>query len=305
MSYEIRHLRYFVAVAEELHFGRASARLHIAQPALSRQIMQLEEILSVALFIRTKRSVRLTDAGKMFLAQARLILKNINAAAESARRVHEGRSGHIKIGFIASVSYTLLPPILRSFSDQYPNVQIDLQLVKNNLHADALKRREIDIGILRSPFIDPLLTTCILVHEPLVAAIPANHKLAGHSNIAIGLLKDEAFVMVPKNLAPFFELIRVFCNRAGFEPRVVQEADEIHTVIGIVSAGIGIALVPSSSQKMQIENVVYRDIIGAPYTEMLLAQRKDDASPIVSAFTKIANEVCLDSVKLLPASPRY
>lgn len=288
MSWELRHLRYFVAVAQELHFGRAAARLHIAQPALSRQIRRLEDLLGATLFHRTKRTVKLSRAGEAFLDRARVLLKHAEDATDLARGVHHGRRGRLTIGFIASASYTVLPAVLRRFRDQFPEVKIDLLQLRNRMQVEALQQDEIDIGILRPPVLHPSLETRLLMREPFVVALPGDHPLAQRTHLRIRHLRNEGFIMVPSAAAPFLEVIRSFCLKAGFEPRVVQEAIEIPTVIGLVSASMGVALVPFSSQRMHTANVVYRTVSGAPRTDTLLAYRHANPPALLLEFVRIA-----------------
>jgi DNA-binding transcriptional LysR family regulator len=288
---ELRHLRYFVAVAEELHFGRAAARLNIAQPPLSQQIQQLEKELAVTLFMRTRRSVALTDAGSAFLREARRTLAQAEQAVRAAQRAARGETGRIVVGFISSATYTVFTDILRSFAMRHPGVEVVLEESTTEQQLRALAEGRIDIGFLRAPVEAAGLTVSTLVREPVIAAVPAFHPLARAQSIALKKLAAEAFISLPRRMLPgFHDYLSAACMRAGFVPRVAHEAHQLQTVISLVAAGMGVALVPASLQKAQRRGVRYLDIAGTPlYAEIVAAHVPRALTGAQSAFLNLVN----------------
>jgi DNA-binding transcriptional LysR family regulator len=290
---ELRHLRYFVAVAEELHFGRAAVRLHMAQPPLSQQIKQLEEELGFQLFHRTKRSVTLTAAGERFLGETRLIFARLDQAIAQGRRTSRGELGELAIGFVGSASYSVLPPILQQFSQQFPAVELTLRELTTNLQIEALRENRIDIGLVRPPIQDQGLVQQPILRESLVVALSAGHRLAPEQVLAIAEIAPESFILFPRILAPgLYDQIIALCHQGGFSPRVVQEAVQMQTIVGLVAADIGIALVPASLQNLQRVGVVYRPLLEeTPQVEISLVWRQGDLSPTVQEFLRMLNLV--------------
>jgi len=290
---ELRQLRYFVALAEELHFGRAARRLALTQPPLSQAIMTLERELGLRLFERTRRSVALTHAGKAFLEEARQTLARAERAVEHARRAGRGEEGRLAVGFLANTAYTLLPLALRDFARGFPDVTLDLRELTIPQQLDALRRENIDVGLLRPPVAEAELAAETVLEEPFVLALPAAHPLRAMRRVPLRRLAGESFVMFPRTAGfVFHDLIMGFCLRAGFTPRVAQEVNQTHAVIGLVSAGIGVALVPASARKIGLAGVVYRPFREAtPLAKVALAWRRTDASPVVAAFLDVARRV--------------
>jgi DNA-binding transcriptional LysR family regulator len=289
---ELRHLRYFVAVAEELHFGRAAERVHIAQPPLSQQIRQLEEQIGVKLFHRTKRRVLLTHAGKIFLEEARQLLDLSRKAVQSARRADRGEIGQLVMGIVGSATYCLAPPVLRSFRERFPEVELILRELTTDQQLNALQRGSITIGFLRQPVRNDALYAETILREPFVVALPTDHALAAGSLVSLGMLATEPFIMCSRQEgATFYDQIMSLCNEAGFSPRVAQEAVQMPTVLGLVSVGIGIAIVPASVQNLQMTGVTYRVLTEVTQTtELAMAWRRDDESPVLRAFLAVARE---------------
>ncbi|KJH70401.1 LysR family transcriptional regulator [Aliterella atlantica] len=283
---ELRHLHYFIAVAEELHFSRAAQRLHISQPPLSQQIHDLEEELKVKLFERTKRQVHLTEAGKVFLERSYGVLAQLKQAIEATQQIGRGEVGRLAIGFVDSAMYTLLPEILRVFREQFPVVELRLHELTTQEQIQALHHKQIDIGIVRSAISEPGLSMECLLPESLVLALPETHRLSTQTQLSLSTLADESFILFPAKMGPvFYEQIIHSCQKAGFRPKVAQEAVQMQTIVGLVAAGMGIAIVPASLQNFHRSGVIYRPLQEQiPKTGLYLAWRQHDSSPVISAF---------------------
>ncbi len=289
---ELRHLRYFVAVAEELHFGRAAARLFIAQPPLSQQIQQLERELGVTLFQRTSRRVQLTPAGEVFLDGARQTLDTLDGAVQSTQRAARGETGWLGIGFAASATYDLLPAVLHDFRARFPDVALSLMELNAVEQSAALRDRSIHVGFARPHTDEVDATVEAILREPFLVALPAAHPLAGLPELSLTMLAGEPFVSFPeKPLPSYAQVVRAVCEGAGFTPHVVQEVREMQTAISLVAAGLGIALLPASVQHLHRDGVVYRPLPdSAPRTELAVVTRKEDASPALQNFLCIVRE---------------
>ncbi len=297
---ELRHLRYFVVVAEELHFGRAAARLHIAQPPLSQQIHQLEAELGVPLFQRTTRRVTLTDAGRLFLEDARRILAQVEQAKQSARRAQRGELGRLVVGFVGSAASDVLPILLRAYRDRYAEVEVVLREMDTAEGLAALEAGTIQAGILRPPIDDPSLACEVIRREPFVVALPKQHPLAQRAPIALPDLAGEPFILFPRRWGSgLYDNVISHCHQAGFSPRVVQEATEMSTIVGLVAAGIGISLVPASVALLRTAGVVYRALgESGLMAEMAVVWRRDEQSPVLDAFLEVARR----TVSVSPAA---
>lgn len=289
---ELRHLRYFVAVAEELHFGRAAARLFIAQPPLSQQIQQLERELGVTLFQRTSRRVQLTPAGEVFLVGVRQTLDDLDAAVQSTQRAARGETGWLGIGFAASATYDLLPAVLHDFREHFPDVALSLMELNAVEQSAALRARSIHVGFARPHTDEADAVVEAVLREPFLVALPAAHPLAGRSELSLAVLAGEPFVSFPeKPLPSYAQVVRVVCEGAGFAPHVVQEVREMQTAISLVAAGLGIALLPASVQHLRRDGVVYCSLPdSAPRTELAVVTRREDASPALQNFLAIVRE---------------
>jgi DNA-binding transcriptional LysR family regulator len=287
---ELRHLRYFVAVAEELHFGRAAARLHIAQPPLSQQIRRLESELGVELLRRNRRTVQLTDAGRLLLEQSRPLLAQAERIEQLLGEAAGGEVGRLGIGFVGSASYEALPRILRAFRSRFPNVELRLEELTTAGQASALAAGRIDVGLLRTPVGDPSLELTPLVEERLVVALPDSHALAARKRVPVAALAGEPFVLVPRQLGTgLYDDVLAVCRAAGFSPNVVQEANEMQTIVSLVSAGIGVSLVPESVETFSPPRVAYRPLTGPNASlEIALAHRQAERSPLVARFREVA-----------------
>lgn len=289
---ELRHLRYFAAVAEELHFGRAAARLGIAQPPLSQQIQRLERLLQVRLLERTSRRVQLTPAGEVFLAEARRVLEAAEGAVEAAQRVGRGESGTLRVAFAATVMFLALPRIIRTFRERFPRVHLDLREMPTGPQLAGIKTGDIDIGFVREPRPDPELEIMTVMTEPLRIAVNRAHPLAAKATLAVRDLMHEPFVLFPAELAPGLHAQVIgLCRAAGFTPNVVEESRELYTSVSLVEAGLGVSILPASVEKLGWKGVRYRAIPSArAETRIAAAWRKDRARPVVEAFMGVVTE---------------
>ena len=293
MNIELRQLRYFVAVAEESHFGRAAVRLHMTQPPLSQTIQSLEAALGTPLFTRTKRSVVLTSAGAALLPEARRILQQAAALPDLARRAASGESGLLSLCFVSTADYSVLPPLLREFRERYPQVQIDLREATTDVQLEDLMQGRIDAGLLIPPLHDKAraeLDYLTVLSEPLVLAAPQGLKsLRGKDAVALKTVADMPLIIFPRRIAPAFHDAIVGCFRdADLTPRIGQEAIQMQTIVGLVSAGMGIALVPQSVSNLKRPGVEYRPLSGKTAVfETGLAWRHDNVSPVLHAFLEL------------------
>jgi DNA-binding transcriptional LysR family regulator len=290
---ESRRLSYFVAVAELLHFGKAAARLHIAQPSLSQQIRLLEQELGVQLLQRTSRDVRLTEAGQILLDEARDILGRSARAAALVRSAGRGETGRLAVGFGPWMDCTIVPTIVRLFVERYPRVDIQLRTLSTAMQIEALRERRLDIGFVRQPTpAQSWLRSEPLPSEPFVAAIPSHHPRARGGPLDIHELSQEPFVAFPRETAAqLFDAIMLTCGHAGFLPRIRHEADNPTTVLAIVASGAGVALVPASLRRTKHPAIVFRSIRGARRVlRTMIAWRRDTSLATVETFLHVAHE---------------
>lgn len=290
---ELRTLRYFVTLAEELHFGRAARRLAITQPPLSLAIRALENELGVSLFARTRRQVALTHAGSTFLEQARGILARASEAVQLVQAADRGEVGRLVIGYMTASVFTVLPPVLREFAAGHPGVRLDLRELTLPQQVAALRTGDIQAGFLRPPVMDAEFKSELLLEEPLRVALPAGHALVSARRVHAARLANEPFVMFRRSPGlVLHDLVLGFCLQQGFAPRVAQEASQTHAVIGLVAAGIGVALVPASAQEIRLRGVEFRPLADkSPQVGTCLAWRRDDPSPVLQAFLETARRV--------------
>lgn len=278
-------LHAFVVLAEELHFGRAAARLGIAQPPLSQQIRRLEEKVGHALFSREPGRVALTPAGRHLLPAALRALTGLADGLAAARAVGSGRTGRLRIGFAASLALTVLPDLLRTYRERFPGVDLDIREMTTTPQLAALRDRSIDIGLLREPPADDAeLGFTTVLTEPLVAVLPAGHPLAARRTVAVGRLADAPFVLLPRAVGPgLYDRITGVCAAAGFTPRVVQQAVEWQTVCALVETGLGVSLAPASIRRIRLRGVAFRRIDpGTARTRVAVAWRRNDHDPLVA-----------------------
>jgi len=287
---DLRRLRYFVAVAEELHFGRAAERVHVVQSAISQQIKLLEEEFGFALFERSRNRVTLTVPGEVFLPEARDILRRSEAALHRARASADGTVGRLAIGFVDNVLWSVLPPILRDFRVARPEVELTLRPMARSEQIEALRAGVIDIGILPSPAPTHAMRTALLVGAPLVAAIPEHHPLADRGSISLTELADEPWVVFPPSMrSRILEIVASSCAAAGFVPIVAQEAEQLHTLLALVSAGLGVTLVPEWVARARPAGVSLVPVAEAtPSYELLVAWQEEALNPAIDALRDIA-----------------
>ncbi|MFC5397029.1 LysR substrate-binding domain-containing protein [Bosea vestrisii] len=286
-----RQLSSFVTLAEELHFVRAAARLGVTQPALSQQIARLEETLAVRLFERTKRRVALTDAGRVFLTDALAILRQFEQAAMGARRAAKGQIGRLTIGFVEASPFNVLPRLVSRLSRDLPEVSLVLQEMVTEEQVEALRSGRIDVGLLRPMFNEPDFGRLPLLRESYLVALPVGHPLAEADSVPLSALREERFIVTPARKRRYVEgRFRAAFKRAGFEPQVAQEVNQLHTIIGLVGGGIGVALVPHSVSRLDLEGVVYRPLRDkdAPVAELVAAWSLERETPVLRRFLAIA-----------------
>jgi DNA-binding transcriptional LysR family regulator len=293
---ELRHLRYFLAVAEERHFGRAADRLHMAQPPLSQQIRRLEAELGVELFHRTTRRVELSAAGELLLERARGILDAVDVATEDCRRAAAGEVGRLSVGFTGSTTYALLPSVATALREQLPGVELQLHgEMITPAQVEALLAGTIDLGLLRPPVRAHELTVEVIRTEPLIAVLPARHPLAEHETVDVGELADEPFVAYsPAVRSVLLGAVEEACAAHGFQPRITMPVTETSTLVSFVAAGVGVSLVPASVGGMSVAGAVYRPLAGeAPRVQIALAWRREDESPLLTRALRIVHSAVM------------
>lgn len=293
MTIELRQLRYFVAVAEENHFGRAAIRLHMTQPPLSQTIQALEADLGTPLFLRTKRSVALTPAGIALLPEARRILQQAGALPDLVRQAASGESGLLSLSFVSTADYSVLPPLLREFRERHPHAQIELREATTDVQMEDLMQRRIDAGLLIPPLHDKAkaeLEYHTVISEPLVLAAPQGLKaLRGKAAVSLTAVADMPLIIFPRRIAPGFHDAILGCFRdSGLTPHIGQEAIQMQTIVGLVSAGMGIALVPQSVSNLKRPGVEYKPLSDKTlFVETGLAWRRDHVSPVLQRFLEL------------------
>lgn len=287
---ELRQLRYFVAVAEELHFGRAAKRLHMTQPPLSQAIRTLEEMLGAPLFDRNRRDVALTAAGAALLPEARRLLAQAGELPGLVRRAALGEAGKLTLAFVSSADYSVLPSFLRAYRAAYPQVQIKLQEATSDLQLEELLGGRIDAGLLIPPLPDKAkaeLDYLPVLNEPLILASPAGlPELRGKQEASLDRLPPLPLIIFPRPISPGLHdaILGVF-HAAGMTPVIGQEAIQMQTIVSLVSAGMGIALVPESVGNLRRPGVEYRPLAQTtPLVETGLVWRRDNASPVLKGF---------------------
>lgn len=288
---ELRQLTYFIAVAEERHFGRAAKRLHIAQPPLSQQIRQFEEQLGVKLFDRTTRRVDLTAAGALMLERGRSILNDVEALQADVYQVGQGATGVLHVGFSGASTYSVMPRIVRAAGTAYPGLTLDLH---GEMLTPAMERglleHTLDAAILRPPVSSPEIDFRIINREPLVVALPTHSPLASDRPLSMVELTEQRFVTYPPE-SVMYRMTADLCREAGFQHRVSQMAQETSTILSFVAAGGGVALMPASVRSVQLRGVRYRELEDSPHAELAVAWRREDRSVLLSNFIQLVTEL--------------
>ena len=289
---DIKQLRYFVTVAETLHFGHAARRLNLTQPPLNRQVAALEKDLGVRLLERHARAAVLTPAGRQFLADARVVLASLDQACRNAKRAERGEVGQLTIGFMMVAAYHLVPLLTRAYATAFPDVRLTLVEVVPDGLPDALAAGQFDVGILFPPHPIPGLRTQLVHREPLCAAIPSNHPLSGKTALKAADLSAERFIMVTHQAAPTLrDAVANYCYAGGFAPTVYLEVQLQQTIVNLVAEGLGVALVPHSMCKVQTERVTYLPLRDAPVIDQVIAWRDGNLNPALAGLIEIATSL--------------
>ncbi len=290
---ELKSLRSFVAVAEQLSFTRSARLLHLSPSALTEQIQKLEEELGVQLLIRDRRSVKLTGVGMVFLAEARATLTRARQAAERVQNAG-GEMGRLRVGFVSSAALEIVPGIVVGFRSQFPGVTLDLMNLRTSSQIKGLIAESIDVGFIRLPLSHDELTMRVIHREPFVVVLPQGHPLANEAELRLVQLQNEKFVAYGRRWAPgFYDTVIQMCTREGFSPEIIQETGEIHTTVALVAAGLGIAILPQSVVLTQSRNVVVKPLpSSAGFSEIAIAVRRLGNSSLVESFIQVADTFC-------------
>ena len=285
---ELRHIRYFLAVADERHFTRAAARLGIGQPPLSLQIKDLEREVGAALFHRVAHGAELTEAGKAFLDGVREMPLLAERATMAARRAARGETGSLRVGFTASAAFNVVvPSAIRAFRRAYPEIYLTLEEANTARLVTGLREGTLDAVFLRpgTPGSEELQLRR-LSEEPMVVAVPKRHPAAAREEIDLAILKDDPFLLFPREIGPtLYDTVVGACRKAGFEPAIGQIAPQIASIVNLVAAELGVSIVPASMMQVRVTGVAYRPIAGqSPTTKLALAFRRGETSPVVRNF---------------------
>jgi DNA-binding transcriptional LysR family regulator len=288
----LRQLRYFVAVAEQLHFGRAAERLRMAQPPLTQQIQKLERELGYHVFFRQSRKTALTEAGRVLLEEAVRILGEVDLAIERTRRAGRGETGRVTLGTPPSVMLTRLPAAIRRYREQCPEVHFTLRELSTSAIADGLAAGALDIGLLREVESIGSLTTQVILREPVVAVLPRSHSLAARLRLSIRHLANEPFVLFPRRLGEaFYDRLLSCCVDAGFTPHVVQEATQWQSVVTFVETGLGVSLAPACVERFRWPGVVYRRLPGLSTSISVCAPAATTSAPVAAFLQALRAEL--------------
>lgn len=284
---EFRRLRYFAAVADELHYTRAATRLRVAQPHLSQEIRKLEREIGVVLFLRTRRSVALTPAGRVFLDRVRAIFDSTTDAVRAAQRASRGETGRLAIGFGSVAAYTVIPTAIARFRRSHPDVELALSELNSDEAVEAVRAGRLDVCLVHPPRnLEPALEVETAWEEPLVVALPKGHAQAQARRIDLSKLENEAWVLWRRDIASrLHDEIIGTCNAAGFEPKIAQWTVRLATVASLVASGVGLALVPVSVAQMAVKGVVFRPLAGSrAMVPLSFVWRKHDVAPALAPF---------------------
>lgn len=287
---DLRQIKYFIAVAEELNIGRAALKLHISQPPLTRQIKQLEDELGVQLFLRTPRGVELTQAGEMFLVESRNIRSLVDAAVERTSRAGQGKLGRLDIGFFGSAIFSAIPQILQNFRNSHPDVNVALHAMTKQEQIQALRQKRITVGITRLPAHHPDIVSQTIIEEKLYVAAHVDSVLCEHNLISLSDLSKHPMIVFPNTGRPnFADKVIKICTTHGVTPLISHVVGDANLGVALVAAGYGICLVPASVTTLKIPSVIYLPIKEPASVDLSCIYRLDDQSPILSAFLQVAN----------------
>jgi DNA-binding transcriptional LysR family regulator len=292
---ELRQLRYFIAVAEVLHFGRAAETLHLSQPALSKQIQALESNLGIQLFERTNHWVKLTIAGEKFLETAYQVLQQVEEGIYVTKQIAQGQVGRLRIGLTEATLFGLAPSLIKAYRDQYPQVKLILTSGDTEANVEALRIHQLDVGFVYLPIREPTLLAYPLYEQTYVSALPKSHRLTKLKQIPLQSLATEPLIFYPRSRAPVMVASFInHCEQAGFTPNIVQEAELAQTRLGLVAAGVGISFVLSDLQNLTATGVVYRPLAEKILTlNLAIAWRQDESAPVVHTFLRMLKNTCL------------
>ena len=291
MSADLRLVRYFVAVAEELHFRRAADRLHVSQPSLSRAVRDLERSLGVQLFTRTRRRVQLTDAGRRLLEEAPRLLAEFERLLADTRRVGLGELGYLSVVFLPSATADLMPRIVRAYRAQYPEVQLEVEELLDEPQLEALRSGRAHVGILRSEHEEDGLRFEPFGTDVTCVVLPEGHRLASRKQLSYSDLAKEDFILWPRNESPEgFDRVMDSCRQAGFTPRIAHQTGRAYTILGLVAAGLGVSILSGSFRELHGHDVAFVPLVGAE-TQLYLAWRVEDSSAACDNFVATARRV--------------
>ncbi|OZI31158.1 hypothetical protein CAL29_24820 [Bordetella genomosp. 10] len=289
---ELRRLRYFLALAENLHFARAAERLNMAQPPLSEQIRKLEKEVGVRLFERNSRNVALTEAGRVMLAGTRSAMFELERAVNAAQQTERGQAGHLRLGFVSSGSVTFLPKLLRKLRSHLPNVRADTRQYSSNGALEALVQRQIDLAVARTPPGTENLMHRPIFRDPVVLAVPADHPVARRKRIKLAEMRDEPFVIYPPQEGHVaYSVAQRACLHAGFVPTVAEFVDDVYGMLALVAAGIGVALMPSAISRLHVDGVVFFRLPEIKESfELSLVWRTEDERNLIASVVRILGD---------------
>jgi DNA-binding transcriptional LysR family regulator len=292
---ELRHLRYFLAVAETLHFSRAARWLGMVQPPLSQQIKRLEQLLGHSLFERTTRGVKLTPAGQLLARRARSTMEKVGEDLAQVRRLGRGEEGTLTVGFSGSVMFTELPAAIQSFGRRYPKVELRLRELVTSAQIAALLNGQIDLAFLRDGDPTEGIRITTLLKEKYVAVLPEAHSLAGRRTLSMRALEGEPFVMFARRMGPLaYDRTIACCERGGFRPNIVQDAPQWLTLVRLVAAGLGVSLAPACVARVAMPGAVYREVKTACRTSIDLGVKVGAEGVLAKNFIEIANRHLAD-----------
>ncbi|MCR6487417.1 LysR substrate-binding domain-containing protein [Amycolatopsis sp. OK19-0408] len=289
---ELRHLRYFATVAETCHFGRAAELLHVAQPALSHTIRQLETELGVTLLHRTTRQVRLTPAGEFFQGEAQRVLAAVDTGVRGVRRIGDGQLGLVRVGFTGTAAFSHLPHLARALARRAPRVELEVRADLLTVEqCEQLRDGSLGLGVLRPPVTGDDIDYRVIEVEPLVLAVPADHRLVIEPIVAVADLRAEPFVTYDGRNSVVHEAVVRSCRDAGFTPDRRHEAPGTAALLALVAGGLGVGVVPASARSLPLAGVVFRDLAGAATVELALAWHRETTSPLVTTVLAALEDV--------------